>query len=61
MPASVNAMRVLSTSTDLEAAVADALVRGKIQNASDTGKWLKVTCTYILLFLSSLVLIVLSV
>ncbi|NXL51005.1 CLAP1 protein, partial [Podilymbus podiceps] len=41
MPASVNAMRVLSTSTDLEAAVADALVRGKIQNASDTGKWLK--------------------
>uniref|UniRef100_A0A8C8A722 Cytoplasmic linker associated protein 1 n=1 Tax=Otus sunia TaxID=257818 RepID=A0A8C8A722_9STRI len=32
MPASVNAMRVLSTSTDLEAAVADALVRGKIQN-----------------------------
>uniref|UniRef100_A0A8C4KJS7 Cytoplasmic linker associated protein 1 n=1 Tax=Dromaius novaehollandiae TaxID=8790 RepID=A0A8C4KJS7_DRONO len=29
MPASVNAMRVLSTSTDLEAAVADALVRGK--------------------------------
>ncbi|NXA08331.1 CLAP1 protein, partial [Sapayoa aenigma] len=41
MPASVNAMRVLSTSTDLEAAVADALVRGKIQNASNTGKWLK--------------------
>ncbi|NXL01764.1 CLAP1 protein, partial [Mesembrinibis cayennensis] len=41
MPASVNAMRVLSTSTDLEAAVADALVRGKMQNASDTGKWLK--------------------
>ncbi|NWX48378.1 CLAP1 protein, partial [Steatornis caripensis] len=41
MPASVNAMRVLSTSTDLEAAVADALVRGKIQNASHTGKWLK--------------------
>ncbi|NXJ64615.1 CLAP1 protein, partial [Rostratula benghalensis] len=41
MPASVNTMRVLSTSTDLEAAVADALVRGKIQNASDTGKWLK--------------------
>ncbi|NWS58416.1 CLAP1 protein, partial [Chunga burmeisteri] len=41
MPASVNAMRVLSTSTDLEAAVADALVRGKIQNASDTAKWLK--------------------
>ncbi|NWX21777.1 CLAP1 protein, partial [Aegotheles bennettii] len=41
MPASMNAMRVLSTSTDLEAAVADALVRGKIQNASDTGKWLK--------------------
>ncbi|NXE72617.1 CLAP1 protein, partial [Cochlearius cochlearius] len=41
MPASVNAMRVLSTSTDLEAAVADALVRGKIQNASDTRKWLK--------------------
>ncbi|NWZ42283.1 CLAP1 protein, partial [Brachypodius atriceps] len=38
MPASVNAMRVLSTSTDLEAAVADALVRGKIQNASNTGK-----------------------
>ncbi|NWI09416.1 CLAP1 protein, partial [Crypturellus soui] len=36
MPASVNAMRVLSTSTDLEAAVADALVRGKMQNASDT-------------------------
>uniref|UniRef100_A0A8C5EW04 Cytoplasmic linker associated protein 1 n=1 Tax=Gopherus evgoodei TaxID=1825980 RepID=A0A8C5EW04_9SAUR len=32
MPASVNAMRVLSSSTDLEAAVADALVRGKIQN-----------------------------
>lgn len=56
MPASVNAMRVLSTSTDLEAAVADALVRGKIQNASDTGKWLKVTCTYVLLFLSSFVL-----
>ncbi|NXY21847.1 CLAP1 protein, partial [Atrichornis clamosus] len=41
MPASVNAMRVLSTSTDLEAAVADALVRGKIQNASNTRKWLK--------------------
>ncbi|NXV66302.1 CLAP1 protein, partial [Molothrus ater] len=41
MPASVNAMRVLSTSTDLEAAVADALVRGKIQNASNSGKWLK--------------------
>ncbi|NXD43401.1 CLAP1 protein, partial [Copsychus sechellarum] len=41
MPASVNAMRVLSTSTDLEAAVADALVRGKIQNASNTGKCLK--------------------
>ncbi|NWH57198.1 CLAP1 protein, partial [Geococcyx californianus] len=41
MPASVNAMRVLSTSTDLEAAVADALVRGKIQNASNIGKWLK--------------------
>ncbi|NXU56396.1 CLAP1 protein, partial [Turnix velox] len=41
MPASVNTMRVLSTSTDLEAAVADALVRGKIQNASNTGKWLK--------------------
>ncbi|NXV47794.1 CLAP1 protein, partial [Uria aalge] len=41
MPASVNTMRVLSTSTDLEAAVADALVRGKIQNASDTRKWLK--------------------
>ncbi|NWY48184.1 CLAP1 protein, partial [Sylvia atricapilla] len=41
MPASVNAMRVLSTSTDLEAAVADALVRGKIQNASNTAKWLK--------------------
>ncbi|NXD19781.1 CLAP1 protein, partial [Spelaeornis formosus] len=41
MPASVNAMRVLSTSTDLEAAVADALVRGKIQNAPSTGKWLK--------------------
>ncbi|NXH39097.1 CLAP1 protein, partial [Dicaeum eximium] len=41
MPASVNAMRVLSTSTDLEAAVADALVRGKIQNASSTGKYLK--------------------
>ncbi|NWS73565.1 CLAP1 protein, partial [Crotophaga sulcirostris] len=41
MPASVNAMRVLSTSTDLEAAVADALVRGKIQNASNAGKWLK--------------------
>ncbi|NXM84268.1 CLAP1 protein, partial [Oenanthe oenanthe] len=41
MPASVNAMRVLSTSTDLEAAVADALVRGKIQNASSTGKCLK--------------------
>ncbi|NWJ09541.1 CLAP1 protein, partial [Crypturellus undulatus] len=41
MPASVNAMRVLSTSTDLEAAVADALVRGKMQNASDTRKWLK--------------------
>ncbi|NXV00083.1 CLAP1 protein, partial [Cettia cetti] len=41
MPASVNAMRVLSTSTDLEAAVADALVRGKIQNASNTEKWLK--------------------
>ncbi|NWY15276.1 CLAP1 protein, partial [Aphelocoma coerulescens] len=41
MPASVNAMRVLSTSTDLEAAVADALVRGKIQNASNPGKWLK--------------------
>ncbi|NXG69033.1 CLAP1 protein, partial [Baryphthengus martii] len=41
MPASVNAMRVLSTSTDLEAAVADALVRGKIQNASDTRKWLE--------------------
>uniref|UniRef100_A0A8C9EW32 Cytoplasmic linker associated protein 1 n=1 Tax=Pavo cristatus TaxID=9049 RepID=A0A8C9EW32_PAVCR len=61
MPASVNAMRVLSTSTDLEAAVADALVRGKIQNASDTGKWLKVTCTYVLLFLSSFVLIVPSV
>uniref|UniRef100_A0A8C9EYK2 Cytoplasmic linker associated protein 1 n=1 Tax=Pavo cristatus TaxID=9049 RepID=A0A8C9EYK2_PAVCR len=60
MPASVNAMRVLSTSTDLEAAVADALVRGKIQNASDTGKWLKVTCTYVLLFLSSFVLIVFS-
>lgn len=58
MPASVNAMRVLSTSTDLEAAVADALVRGKIQNASDTGKWLKVTCTYILLFLNSFVLFV---
>lgn len=58
MPASVNAMRVLSTSTDLEAAVADALVRGKIQNASDTGKWLKVTCTYVLLFLNSFVLFV---
>lgn len=58
MPASVNAMRVLSTSTDLEAAVADALVRGKIQNASNTGKWLKVTCTYVLLFLNSLILIV---
>lgn len=58
MPASVNAMRVLSTSTDLEAAVADALVRGKIQNASNTGKWLKVTCTYVLLFLSSFILIV---
>lgn len=29
LPASVNAMRVLSTSTDLEAAVADALVRGE--------------------------------
>ncbi|XP_042640304.1 CLIP-associating protein 1 isoform X17 [Tyto alba] len=43
MPASVNAMRVLSTSTDLEAAVADALVRGKMQNASDTRKWLEVT------------------
>ena len=28
IPGSVNAMRVLSTSTDLEAAVADALVRG---------------------------------
>ncbi|NXW72092.1 CLAP1 protein, partial [Hirundo rustica] len=41
MPASMNAMRVLSTSTDLEAAVADALVRGKIQNASNTGKCLK--------------------
>ncbi|NXG45616.1 CLAP1 protein, partial [Psilopogon haemacephalus] len=41
MPASVNAMRVLSTSTDLEAAVADALVRGKIQNASGTRKWLE--------------------
>ncbi|NWR15551.1 CLAP1 protein, partial [Emberiza fucata] len=41
MPASVNAMRVLSTSTDLEAAVADALVRGKMQNASNSGKWLK--------------------
>ncbi|NXX47786.1 CLAP1 protein, partial [Tricholaema leucomelas] len=41
MPASVNAMRVLSTSTDLEAAVADALVRGKIQNASHNGKWLE--------------------
>ncbi|NXU15269.1 CLAP1 protein, partial [Pardalotus punctatus] len=41
MPASVNAMRVLSTSTDLEAAVADALVRGIKQNASNTGKWLK--------------------
>lgn len=58
MPASVNAMRVLSTSTDLEAAVADALVRGKIQNASNTGEWLEVTCTYILLFLNSFVLIV---
>lgn len=57
MPASVNAMRVLSTSTDLEAAVADALVRGKIQNASNTGKWLKVTCTYVL-FLNSFVLVV---
>lgn len=54
----MNTMRVLSTSTDLEAAVADALVRGKIQNASDTGKWLKVTCTYVLLFLCSFVLIV---
>lgn len=58
MPASVNAMRVLSTSTDLEAAVADALVRGKIQNASNTGKCPKVTCTYVLLFLHSFVLIV---
>lgn len=58
MPASVNAMRVLSTSTDLEAAVADALVRGKIQNASNTGKCPKVTCTYVLLFLRSFVLIV---
>lgn len=58
MPASVNAMRVLSTSTDLEAAVADALVRGKIQNASNTGKCLKVTCTYVLLFLNSFILIV---
>uniref|UniRef100_A0A670YD39 Cytoplasmic linker associated protein 1 n=1 Tax=Pseudonaja textilis TaxID=8673 RepID=A0A670YD39_PSETE len=29
LPASMNAMRVLSTSTDLETAVADALVRGK--------------------------------
>lgn len=58
MPASVNAMRVLSTSTDLEAAVADALVRGKIQNASNTGKWLKVTCTYVLLFLNSFILVV---
>lgn len=54
----MNAMRVLSTSTDLEAAVADALVRGKIQNASNTGKWLEVTCTYVLLFLNSFVLIV---
>lgn len=58
MPASVNAMRVLSTSTDLEAAVADALVRGKIQNASNSGKWLKLTCTYVLLFLDSFILIV---
>ncbi|NWX83184.1 CLAP1 protein, partial [Nothoprocta pentlandii] len=41
MPASVNAMRVLSTSTDLEAAVADALVRGEMQNAPDTRKCLK--------------------
>uniref|UniRef100_A0A8D2LEQ1 Cytoplasmic linker associated protein 1 n=1 Tax=Varanus komodoensis TaxID=61221 RepID=A0A8D2LEQ1_VARKO len=32
LPASMNAMRVLSTSTDLEAAVADALVRGETQN-----------------------------
>ncbi|NWY00558.1 CLAP1 protein, partial [Nothoprocta ornata] len=41
MPTSVNAMRVLSTSTDLEAAVADALVRGEMQNAPDTRKCLK--------------------
>uniref|UniRef100_A0A8C7E2M9 Cytoplasmic linker associated protein 1 n=1 Tax=Naja naja TaxID=35670 RepID=A0A8C7E2M9_NAJNA len=32
LPASMNAMRVLSTSTDLETAVADALVRGKAQH-----------------------------
>ncbi|KAH0621291.1 hypothetical protein JD844_022426 [Phrynosoma platyrhinos] len=42
LPASMNAMRVLSTSTDLEAAVADALVRGKTQNATNTRKSLKV-------------------
>lgn len=49
LPASMNAMRVLSTSTDLEAAVADALVRGKTQNATNTRKSLKVaSCTYVL-------------
>lgn len=49
LPASVNAMRVLSTSTDLEAAVADALVRGKPQNATNPRRPLKVVfCTYIL-------------
>lgn len=52
LPASMNAMRVLSTSTDLETAVADALVRGKAQHVTNSRKLLEVAfCTYIFLFL----------